>query len=134
MIDIKELRHDDGERERASDKLLDGWRLPASTIRFAFAPDSRHLALVNPDGSAYLLRLATPDGKLYLPPPPLFTGPLFTNYGCPPDAAATKALRVPMPLGSLLHDRFVRLLAQGGEDLDWSAIGQRMAADVALPR
>jgi 3-hydroxyisobutyrate dehydrogenase-like beta-hydroxyacid dehydrogenase len=37
--------------------------------------------------------------------------------------AAAEKLRVPMPLGSLLHDRFLRLLAQGGESLDWSAIG-----------
>jgi 3-hydroxyisobutyrate dehydrogenase-like beta-hydroxyacid dehydrogenase len=37
--------------------------------------------------------------------------------------AAAESLRVPMPLGSLLHDRFLRLLAQGGESLDWSAIG-----------
>jgi 3-hydroxyisobutyrate dehydrogenase-like beta-hydroxyacid dehydrogenase len=37
--------------------------------------------------------------------------------------AAAESLRVPMPLGSLLHDRFLRLLARGGEDLDWSAIG-----------
>jgi 3-hydroxyisobutyrate dehydrogenase-like beta-hydroxyacid dehydrogenase len=37
--------------------------------------------------------------------------------------AAAEALRVPMPLGSLLKDRFLRLLAQGGDNLDWSAIG-----------
>ena len=37
--------------------------------------------------------------------------------------AAAEDLRVPMPLGSLLHDRFVQLLAQGGGDLDWAAIG-----------
>jgi 3-hydroxyisobutyrate dehydrogenase-like beta-hydroxyacid dehydrogenase len=37
--------------------------------------------------------------------------------------AAAETLQVPMPLGSLLHDRFLRLLAQGGENLDWSAIG-----------
>jgi len=85
----------------------------------------------------------------------LFTGPVFTNYGgllaerkfqpagfaAPLGAkdirltlAAAETLRVPMPLGSLLHDRFVRLLAQGGEGLDWSAIGQLAAADAALPR
>jgi len=28
-----------------------------------------------------------------------------------------------MPLGSLLHDRFVSLLARGGDHLDWAAIG-----------
>jgi 3-hydroxyisobutyrate dehydrogenase-like beta-hydroxyacid dehydrogenase len=37
--------------------------------------------------------------------------------------AAAESLRVPMPLGSLLHDRFLRLMAQGGEKLDWAAIG-----------
>jgi 3-hydroxyisobutyrate dehydrogenase-like beta-hydroxyacid dehydrogenase len=37
--------------------------------------------------------------------------------------AAAETLRVPMPLGSLLHDRFLRLLAQGGDYLDWAAIG-----------
>lgn len=37
--------------------------------------------------------------------------------------AAAESLRVPMPLASLLHDRFLRLFAQGGETLDWSAIG-----------
>jgi len=37
--------------------------------------------------------------------------------------AAAEDLRVPMPLASLLHDRFVRLLAEGGGDLDWAAIG-----------
>jgi 3-hydroxyisobutyrate dehydrogenase-like beta-hydroxyacid dehydrogenase len=37
--------------------------------------------------------------------------------------AAAETLRVPMPLASLLRDRFLRLFAQGGESLDWSAIG-----------
>jgi len=37
--------------------------------------------------------------------------------------AAAESLRVPMPLGSLLHDRFLRLLVQGGDDLDWAAVG-----------
>lgn len=37
--------------------------------------------------------------------------------------AAAENLRVPMPIVSLLNDRFLRLLAQGGEKLDWAAIG-----------
>jgi len=37
--------------------------------------------------------------------------------------AEAETLRVPMPLASLLHDRFLRLFAQGGDSLDWSAIG-----------
>ena len=43
--------------------------------------------------------------------------------------AAAESLRVPMPLGSLLRDRFLRLLAEGGEHLDWSAIGALAARD-----
>lgn len=46
--------------------------------------------------------------------------------------AAGDSLRVPLPLGSLLNDRFVRLLAQGGESLDWSAIGKLAAEDAGL--
>jgi 3-hydroxyisobutyrate dehydrogenase-like beta-hydroxyacid dehydrogenase len=43
--------------------------------------------------------------------------------------AAAEDLRVPLPLASLLHDRFLRLLAQGGDKLDWSAIGRLAAKD-----
>jgi 3-hydroxyisobutyrate dehydrogenase-like beta-hydroxyacid dehydrogenase len=43
--------------------------------------------------------------------------------------AEAERLRVPMPLASLLHDRFVRLLAQGGDELDWSAIGSLATQD-----
>jgi 3-hydroxyisobutyrate dehydrogenase-like beta-hydroxyacid dehydrogenase len=43
--------------------------------------------------------------------------------------AAAEALRVPKPLASVLHDRFVRLLAEGGETMDWSAIGELAAQD-----
>ncbi len=43
--------------------------------------------------------------------------------------AAAESLRVPMPLGSLLHDRFLRLLAQGGDRLDWAAIGGLASED-----
>jgi 3-hydroxyisobutyrate dehydrogenase-like beta-hydroxyacid dehydrogenase len=48
--------------------------------------------------------------------------------------AVAGSLGVPMPIGSLLNDRFLRLLAQGGESLDWSAISQLAAADAGLPR
>jgi 3-hydroxyisobutyrate dehydrogenase-like beta-hydroxyacid dehydrogenase len=37
--------------------------------------------------------------------------------------AAADDLRVPMPLAGLLHERFLRLLALGGDNLDWSAVG-----------
>ena len=43
--------------------------------------------------------------------------------------AAAEDLRVPMPVASLLRDRFLNLLAHGGEGLDWSAIGWLPATD-----
>jgi len=43
--------------------------------------------------------------------------------------SAAEDLRVPMPIASLLRDRFLALLAQGGERLDWSAIAGLAAAD-----
>ncbi len=84
----------------------------------------------------------------------LFTGPLFTNYGeliagqqFEPAAfaaplgekdirlalAAAETLRVPMPLASLVHDRFLALIERGGAGLDWSALGQLAARDAGLP-
>ena len=83
----------------------------------------------------------------------LFTGPLFTNYGglianskfqpagfAAPlgekdlrlALAAAETLRVPMPLASLVHDRLQTLIARGGEQLDWSALGQLAAQDAGL--
>lgn len=83
----------------------------------------------------------------------LFTAPLYKSYGTliaeqkfePAGfsarlgekdvrlaAAAAQTLCVPMPLASLVHDRFLRLLAHGGETLDWSAIGQLAANDAGL--
>jgi 3-hydroxyisobutyrate dehydrogenase-like beta-hydroxyacid dehydrogenase len=83
----------------------------------------------------------------------LFTGPVFTNYGglianerfqpagfAAPlgekdirlTLAAAETLRVPMPLASLIHDRLQTLIARGGEQLDWSAIGQLAANDAGL--
>ena len=43
--------------------------------------------------------------------------------------AAAEKLRVPMPIASLLRDRFLALLAGGGEKLDWSAIGDLARRD-----
>ena len=43
--------------------------------------------------------------------------------------AAAEDLRVPMPIASLLRDRFLTLMAHGGDKLDWSAIGQLAAKD-----
>jgi 3-hydroxyisobutyrate dehydrogenase-like beta-hydroxyacid dehydrogenase len=83
----------------------------------------------------------------------LFTGPVFTNYGglianqkfepagfAAPlgekdirlALAAAEKLRVPMPLASLVHDRLQTLIARGGQNLDWSAIGQLAARDAGL--
>jgi 3-hydroxyisobutyrate dehydrogenase-like beta-hydroxyacid dehydrogenase len=50
--------------------------------------------------------------------------------------AAAETLRVPLPLASLIYNRFLTLLARGGEALDWSAFSQLAAEDageVALP-
>jgi 3-hydroxyisobutyrate dehydrogenase-like beta-hydroxyacid dehydrogenase len=83
----------------------------------------------------------------------LFTGPVFTNYGrliaeqkfqpagfAAPlgekdirlTLAAAETLHVPMPLASLVHDRLQTLIARGGQQLDWSAIGQLAADDAGL--
>jgi len=43
--------------------------------------------------------------------------------------AAAENLRVPMPIASLLRDRFLTLLANGGDKLDWSAIGALATKD-----
>jgi 3-hydroxyisobutyrate dehydrogenase-like beta-hydroxyacid dehydrogenase len=43
--------------------------------------------------------------------------------------AAADELRVPLPLASLVRDRFLTLLANGGDKLDWSAIGELAAKD-----
>ena len=48
--------------------------------------------------------------------------------------AAAEDLAVPMPFASLLRDRFLTLIAQGGGELDWSAIGGLATADAGGPR
>ena len=54
--------------------------------------------------------------------PAAFLAPLgYKDIGL--TLAAADSLRVPMPLAGLLRDRFLRLLAHGGENMDWSAIG-----------
>jgi 3-hydroxyisobutyrate dehydrogenase-like beta-hydroxyacid dehydrogenase len=45
---------------------------------------------------------------------------------------AAEDLVVPMPLASLLSDRFLTLQAHGGEKLDWSAIGGLPAKDAGI--
>jgi 3-hydroxyisobutyrate dehydrogenase-like beta-hydroxyacid dehydrogenase len=46
--------------------------------------------------------------------------------------AAAEDLRVPMPLASLLRDRFLALLARGNDRLDWSAISTLSAMDAGI--
>ena len=83
----------------------------------------------------------------------LFDAPIYKTYGSliadgrftPPGfaaplgqkdirlvLAAAEDLRVPMPVASLLRDRFLSLLARGGEGLDWSAIGRLPATDAGI--
>jgi 3-hydroxyisobutyrate dehydrogenase-like beta-hydroxyacid dehydrogenase len=65
------------------------------------------------------------DGKFE---PALFAAPLgYKDIRLA--LAAADDLRVPMPLASLLRDRFLTLLAHGGETLDWSAVGGLAAKD-----
>ena len=47
---------------------------------------------------------------------------------------AADAERVPMPIASVLHDRFVTAMARGHERSDWSVIGQVAAEDAGLAR
>jgi 3-hydroxyisobutyrate dehydrogenase-like beta-hydroxyacid dehydrogenase len=46
--------------------------------------------------------------------------------------AAGEGLRVPLPLASLIRDRLLRLLAEGGESLDWSAISELALEDAGF--
>jgi 3-hydroxyisobutyrate dehydrogenase-like beta-hydroxyacid dehydrogenase len=48
--------------------------------------------------------------------------------------AAAEELRVPMPLANLVRDRFMTLLARGGEHSDWSAIGRLPAVDAGIAK
>lgn len=47
--------------------------------------------------------------------------------------AAGEELQTPMPIASLLRDRFLTLLANGGAGLDWSAIGALSAWEAGGP-
>ena len=48
--------------------------------------------------------------------------------------AAAEDLSVPLPVASLLRDRFLTLIAHGGETLDWSAIGGLAAKDAGATK
>ena len=47
--------------------------------------------------------------------------------------AAGESLAVPLPIASLLRDRFLTLLANGGADLDWAAVGALSAWEAGGP-
>src|ERR1700730_8373088 len=47
--------------------------------------------------------------------------------------AAAEDLNVPLPIASLLRDRFLTLLANGGADRDWSAVGALAAWEAGAP-
>lgn len=46
--------------------------------------------------------------------------------------AAAEAKAVPMPVASLVHDRFLTAVARGNSDLDWSALARLAAEDAGL--
>ena len=39
---------------------------------------------------------------------------------------------MPMPLASILHDRFLALAAQGHGELDWTALGLAVSQEAGL--
>jgi len=45
---------------------------------------------------------------------------------------AAEAASVPMPIASVLHNRFVTAMARGNQDKDWSVIGRVAAEDAGL--
>jgi 3-hydroxyisobutyrate dehydrogenase-like beta-hydroxyacid dehydrogenase len=46
---------------------------------------------------------------------------------------AAENLNAPMPFADIVHDRFLRAIANGCGDLDWSAIALMVAQDAGLP-
>jgi 3-hydroxyisobutyrate dehydrogenase-like beta-hydroxyacid dehydrogenase len=66
------------------------------------------------------------------PPPVGFAGPLgFKDIKLA--LAASEKLHVPMPFAGVLRDRFIELLATGGEEQDWSAVGRMAFRDAGEP-
>lgn len=45
---------------------------------------------------------------------------------------AAEASRVPMPFASLVRDHLLALIAQEGEDIDWSAMARVAARNAGL--
>jgi 3-hydroxyisobutyrate dehydrogenase-like beta-hydroxyacid dehydrogenase len=46
---------------------------------------------------------------------------------------AAESANVPMPIASVIRDRFITALARGNQDKDWSVIGRVAAEDAGLP-
>ncbi|HKT46016.1 MAG TPA: NAD(P)-dependent oxidoreductase [Candidatus Acidoferrales bacterium] len=46
---------------------------------------------------------------------------------------AAEAAAVPMPIASVVHDRFVTAIARGNASKDWSVLGRLAAEDAGLP-
>jgi 3-hydroxyisobutyrate dehydrogenase-like beta-hydroxyacid dehydrogenase len=46
---------------------------------------------------------------------------------------AAEARSVPLPLASVIRDRFLTAIARGHENSDWSILGQIAAEDAGLP-
>jgi 3-hydroxyisobutyrate dehydrogenase-like beta-hydroxyacid dehydrogenase len=66
------------------------------------------------------------------PPPVGFAAPLgFKDIKLA--LAASEKLHVPMPFAGVLRDRFIELLATGGEEQDWSAVGRMAFRDAGEP-
>lgn len=84
----------------------------------------------------------------------LFNAPVYKNYGAmivedryePAGFAASLGLKdvrlalqaaeaasTPMPIASLVHDRFVTAIARGNANKDWSILGRVAAEDAGLP-
>jgi 3-hydroxyisobutyrate dehydrogenase-like beta-hydroxyacid dehydrogenase len=47
---------------------------------------------------------------------------------------AAEAANVPMPIASVVRDRFITAMARGNQDKDWSVIGRVAAEDAGLPQ
>ncbi len=47
---------------------------------------------------------------------------------------AAEAASVPMPIASVVRDRFITAMARGNQDKDWSVIGRVAAEDAGLPQ
>jgi 3-hydroxyisobutyrate dehydrogenase-like beta-hydroxyacid dehydrogenase len=47
---------------------------------------------------------------------------------------AAEAANVPMPIASVVRDRFITAMARGNQDKDWSVLGRVAAEDAGLPQ